>query len=86
MAASSFPCEQQHEKGIQNVTKQTEEQKLMHKWWMRVVLAVVFGALAYGFASLAIDSGSIWQYAVAVILLYWSIAHLIRGIRFGLNR
>jgi hypothetical protein len=40
------------------MAKQSKEQKLMHRWWMLLVLALAFVGLSYGFASLAIDSGS----------------------------
>lgn len=34
--------------------------------------------LAYLFASLAIDSGQLWQYAVAILLLFGGIRNLVR--------
>ena len=63
------------------MARQTEEQKLIHKWWMRLIIGVVFIGIAYGFASLAIDSGSLWQYALAIIFLVWGVKHLLRGLR-----
>jgi hypothetical protein len=59
--------------------KQTEEQKLMRKWWVRAVLALIFAALAYGFASLAIDSGSLIVYAIAIFFLVWAFIQAKRS-------
>lgn len=66
--------------------KRNEEQKLMGKWWMLLILAAVFLVISYGFASLAIDSGSIWQYAVAIIFLVWAAKYVIRSIRLVIAR
>jgi uncharacterized ion transporter superfamily protein YfcC len=64
----------------------TEEQKLMRQWWVLLILAAVFLGLAYGFASVAIDSGSLWQYGLAVIFLTWAIKYIAKGIRLALSR
>jgi hypothetical protein len=49
------------------MAKQTEEQKLMHQWWMRFLLAAVFLGLSYAFFYLATDTGSLWEYALCVL-------------------
>ena len=74
------------EKGLvmaKRVTRRTQEEILMHKWWIRAVLAIVFIGLAYGFASLAIDSGSLLEYAIAIAFTWWAVLHAIRGVRFA---
>jgi hypothetical protein len=58
----------------------------MHQWWMRASIAVIFIGLAYGFASLAIDSGSLLEYAAAILLLWWGAKHAYRAVRFGFAR
>ncbi len=58
----------------------------MNEWWVRVSLAVVFLALSYGFISLAIDSGHLWQYAIGIGFLVWAARYLVRGVRFALSR
>ncbi|MBI2592243.1 hypothetical protein HYW36_02080 [Candidatus Saccharibacteria bacterium] len=50
-----------------------EEQKLLNRRWVRAVLAVLFLGIAYGFASLAIDSGSLIEYALAILFFIWAI-------------
>ena len=65
------------------MSKQSEEQKMMRKWWVLVILAAIFLIIAYGFASLAIDSGSLWQYAVAIIFSVWAVKYIVRGVRLA---
>ncbi len=67
------------------MAKQTEEQVLWKKWWVRIIIAAAFLALAYGFVSLAITNGSIWQYALAVIFLYFAIKHLFFGVKHAIK-
>lgn len=68
------------------MAKQTEEQMLWQKWWMRIVIAIAFLAVAYGFGSLAIDSGSIWQYALAIVFGFFAIKYLIFGVKHLIRR
>jgi hypothetical protein len=46
-------------------------------------LAAAFLLLAYGFASLAIDSGSLLEYAAAILLIWWGVKHGYRAVRFA---
>ncbi len=64
------------------VAKESTEQKLMHRWWIRGALAVIFAALAYGFASLAIDSGSLITYALAIGFLIWAFIEAKRSAKY----
>jgi hypothetical protein len=68
------------------VAKSSAEQQWMRKWWVRFGLALIFLGLSYGFVSLAIDSGSLWQYAVAIIFLVLAIKYIVRGIRLAIAR
>jgi hypothetical protein len=56
--------------------------KAIDKWHKTRTGHLTFGvaelAMAYGFASWAIDTGSLWQYALAVILLVGGVANLFR--------
>jgi hypothetical protein len=61
------------------MAKKSEEQKLMEKWWVRAVVALVLAAIAYGFASLAIDTGALWQYALAIVFLVWAFLQAKRS-------
>jgi hypothetical protein len=65
------------------VSRKSQEQILMHRWWMRALLALAFIGLAYGFASLAIDSGSLLEYAVTIAFAWWAVHHAIRAVRFA---
>jgi hypothetical protein len=56
------------------------ETKLMANRWIFFILALVFLAIAYGFASLAINYGSFWQYALAIVFLVWAVKELKRGV------
>lgn len=68
------------------MARQTEEQILWRKWWIRIITAIVFLAVAYGFVSLAVDSGHIWQYALAIIFLVFAIKYLVFGLRHAIKR
>ncbi|HEX5447651.1 MAG TPA: hypothetical protein VFW90_00390 [Candidatus Saccharimonadales bacterium] len=65
--------------------KKTEEQILMRQWWVRAILAVVFILIAYGFASLAIDSAHFWEYVLAVIFVWFGVKHAITAVRFAFS-
>ncbi|MBX4191059.1 hypothetical protein KW794_03140 [Candidatus Saccharibacteria bacterium] len=65
------------------VSRKSQEIILMHKWWVRALIAVAFLGLAYGFASLAIDSGSLLEYAVTIAFLWWAVHHALRAARFA---
>ena len=53
----------------------------MRKWWMKALLALVFIGLAYGFVSLAIDSGSLWQYAIGIVFFIWAVRYIITDVK-----
>lgn len=56
----------------------SQEIKLLNKRWVRVAMTLIFLGLAYGLASLAIDSGSLLEYALAIFFLAWAIASAVR--------
>ena len=68
------------------MVKQTTEQRLIHKWWMKLLLALVFLGLAYGFVSLGIDSGSLWQYAIGIAFFVWAVRYMVFGIMHAFHR
>ena len=65
------------------VSRRTHQQVLMETWWVRGLLAVSFILLAYGFASLAIDSGNLLEYLAAILLIWFGIKHGYRAVRFA---
>lgn len=67
------------------VSRRTQELVLMHKWWIRALIALAFLGLAYGFASLAIDSGSWLEYAAAVVFIWWAFKHAVRAVRYAFS-
>jgi hypothetical protein len=58
----------------------------MNQWWVRALVALAFIGVAYGFASLAIDSGNLLEYALTIILLWWGVIHAYRAVRFAISR
>ena len=64
-------------------SRKNQQEVLMHKWWMRVLITLAFIGLAYGFASLAIDSGNLLEYAITIVFTWWAIHHFIRAVRFA---
>lgn len=61
--------------------QKNEEQKLLNKRGVRTLVALAFIGIAYGFASLAIDSGSLFEYALTIFFLAWAIKSIIYAIR-----
>jgi hypothetical protein len=57
----------------------------MQTWWVRAALAVAFLLIAYGFASLAIDSGSWLEYAATIACLWYGVHSAIRAVRFAFS-
>lgn len=60
---------------------ESQEEKLLNKRWVRAVIALLFLVVAYGFASLAIDSGSLLEYAATIIFFVQAIMHAVHAIR-----
>jgi len=56
--------------------------KSLHKWHQTklglFVFCVIELAIAYGFASLAIDSGSLWWYLLTLIFLVGALQNLFK--------
>lgn len=61
--------------------KQTKQQMMLQTWWVRGLLGLAFLLLAYGFASLAIDSGSWLEYGVAIVLVWFGVKDVFRSVR-----
>jgi len=55
----------------------------MQNWGIRVGLALAFLLLAYGFASLAIDSGNFLEYAATIASLWYAVYNGIRAFRLA---
>lgn len=58
-----------------------QELKLLNKWQSQVLLALVFTGITYGFASLAIDSGNLIEYALTIFFLVWAIKCIVHAVR-----
>ncbi len=58
-----------------------QEEKLLNNRWVRTLLALTFLSIAYGFVSLAIDSGSLIEYALTIFFFVWAIKSAIHAIR-----
>ncbi|HET7827289.1 MAG TPA: hypothetical protein VFK97_00280 [Candidatus Saccharimonadales bacterium] len=68
------------------MARQTKQQLLMRIWWVRGLLAIAFLLLAYGFASLAIDSGNWLEYIAVIILVWFGVKDLILSVRLIFSR
>lgn len=67
------------------VSRKNQETVLMHKWWVRALVAVAFVGLAYGFASLAIDSGNLLEYAITIAFVWWAVHHAVYAVRYAFH-
>jgi hypothetical protein len=63
------------------VVRKTKQQMMMRSWWIRGLLALAFLLLAYGFASLAIDSGNWLEYAITIVLVWFGVKDLFLSVR-----
>jgi predicted tellurium resistance membrane protein TerC len=63
------------------MASKTKQQVLLQTWWVRGLLGIVFLLVAYGFVSLAIDSGSWLEYAIAIILIWFGVKDILRSVR-----
>jgi len=67
------------------ISRRSHEQVLMQTWWVRALLAVSFLLLAYGFASLAIDSGSLLEYAATIACAWYAVHNIIRSFKIAIS-
>ncbi len=58
----------------------SQEQKILDIRWVRAAMALVFLGITYGFASLAIDSGNLLEYALTIIFLAWAIKYAAQAV------
>ena len=58
-----------------------EELKLLNKRRVGVALALISIGVAYVFASLAIDSGSLFEYVATIFFLVLAIKYFVRAVR-----
>ena len=63
------------------MARKTKQQMMLQTWWIRGLIGIGFLVVAYGFASLAIDSGSWLEYAAAIIFVWFGVKDLIRSVR-----
>ena len=68
------------------MARKTKQQLMMRVWWVRGLLAIAMLLLAYGFASLAINSGSWLEYAVTIILVWFGVKDLMLSVRLIFSR
>lgn len=68
------------------ISRKSHNELLIHKWWVNLAVGLIFLAAAYGFASLAINSGNLLEYLLTAIFLIWGFARLVRGVRSFFDR
>lgn len=66
--------------------KSFNRKDLLALWWVHGLLSLVAFGLSYVFASLAIDSGSLLQYAVSIALAYYGISKFFRAARIAIAK
>lgn len=68
------------------VSRESKEQMLYHKWWVQLILATTILGIAYGFASVAIDNGSLLLYIVTIAFIIWGIILLKHSVKQLVSR
>lgn len=66
--------------------RQDAQSKLMSKRWGRTLLAVILLLASYGLVSLAIDSGSLLEYTLGILLGVYGIISAVKTLSSVLNR
>lgn len=64
----------------------SREQILAHSWWVCGLLALIFAGIAYGFASLAINTGELYQYGLSIGFLIWAAVETKHAVGYALKR
>ncbi len=67
------------------ISRQSQQQQLMQSWGVRAGLAIIFLGLAYGFISLAIDTGSLLEYTAAILSLWYGVVNAIKAVKLGFS-
>ncbi len=68
------------------MTSAGEERQLLNRWSTQGLMAVIFAGTTYGFASLAIDSGSLIEYALTIFFFVWAIKSAVRSVRLAIKQ
>lgn len=68
------------------ISRKSREQKLMHRWWVAALLALIFLGASYGFISLAVDSGSWLEYGAGIFFLGWAINRALAAVAYIRDR
>jgi len=55
----------------------------MQQWGVRLGLALALLGLAYGFASLAIDSGNLLEYAAGITCIWFGVRNAITTVQLA---
>ncbi|MGA3150666.1 MAG: hypothetical protein ABSD10_03610 [Candidatus Saccharimonadales bacterium] len=55
-------------------------------WWAGLITVIIFLVISYGFVSWAINSGSLWQYVLAIVFFVWAVKVFVRAVRRIFNR
>ncbi|MBA3757849.1 hypothetical protein H0X09_03220 [Candidatus Saccharibacteria bacterium] len=63
-----------------------DTKNLKGNWLVRAISAVLLLGLSYLFASLAIDSGSLAQYGLSILALYFGIANSFQAGRLAFSK
>lgn len=63
------------------VSRRSQGELLIHKWWVNLLLAFIGMIAAYGFASWAIDSGNMLAYALTAAAVAWGTNRAFRSVR-----
>jgi len=68
------------------ISRQSQELKVMHVWWIRILITMALIGIAYGFASLAINTANMFAYTATIIFTIWAIMQFKRSIQLIFSR
>jgi hypothetical protein len=68
------------------ISRQSQELKIMQVWWIRILITLALIGVAYGFASLAINTANMFAYAATIIFAVWAIAQFKRSVQLIFSR
>lgn len=65
---------------------QAKKRHIRNPWWGEVIMILIFLGLFYGLVSLALNSGSLLEYAAGLFFFGWALQKIVHDTRAALHK